>query len=404
MDGGIVYVDELEINKERVFIRVDFNVPQDETGFIVDDRRIRAALPTINYLLDRDCIVVLSSHMGRPKSKRIKNLSLSNVAIRLSRLIEREVKFVDDCIGEKVTKEVSRAKFGSVILLENLRFYEGETKNDREFAKELCNSSLCNIYVNDAFAVAHRLHSSVSAIVEFFKECSAGFLMKKEISAFKRILENPKRPLVAVIGGAKVSDKIGALEHLTNIVDKLIIGGAMAFTFLEADGYSAGKSLVEEDKIEIAREISKMAKAKKVKLYFPVDCVIAKSKEDAGQPKVVPVQEIPEDMTGLDIGPATITLFGEALADARTIIWNGPMGVFEIEQFSKGTYSIASYIANSTAFTVVGGGDTDVALYNTGEIHKISYVSTGGGAFITVLEGRELPAIIALKERCAKKN
>lgn len=393
---GIKFVDENNLRGSRVLVRVDFNVPIDEAGQILDDRRIRAVLPTINYLLDEKCQVVLLSHMGRPKGKRVPRLSLGIVAKRLSRLLEKDVLFVDDCIGEKVKASV-RSK-SDVILCENVRFYPGETENSEEFAREIFNSVEADVYVNDAFAVSHRKHASLYALPLLFPPGRrfAGILMKKELLAIQRILLNPKKPFVAIIGGAKVSDKIGALRNLLSLVDKLIVGGAMAFTFLVAMGVKVGKSLVEKDYIDVAREIIDEANKKGIKLYLPVDCIIAKD-INSNDIKVVPVYEIPDDYSAFDIGPATITLFSEALADARTIVWNGPMGVFEKEQFAKGSYSIVSVLANSTAYTLVGGGDTDVVITKMGEQHRISYISTGGGAFLEILEGKELPGIIALK-------
>ncbi len=393
---GIRFIDENNIREKIALVRVDFNVPKDETGQIIDDRRIRAVLPTINHLLDERCKVILLSHMGRPKGKIVQELSLSIVSKRLSRLLEKEVLFVDDCIGEKV-KNAVKSDY-EIILLENVRFHEGETKDDINFAKLIKDSTGANIYVNDAFAVSHRKHASVHSLAKLFdkKDRFAGILMKKELLAMERIFENPRKPFAAIVGGVKVSDKIGALRNLLNLVDKLLIGGAMAFTFLEAQGIKVGKSIVEQDYIETAKVILDEAKRKGIKLYLPVDCVVARS-IDGDEEKVVPVQEIPPDYAGFDIGPATIVLFSEVLKDARTIIWNGPMGVFEKEQFSKGTYSMVSILANSTAFTVVGGGDTDVAVSKMGEQHRISYISTGGGAFIEILEGKELPGIAALR-------
>ncbi|GBD03029.1 Bifunctional PGK/TIM [bacterium HR19] len=393
---GVRFVDENNLRGSRVLMRVDFNVPIDEAGQILDDRRIRAVLPTINYLLDEKCQVVLLSHMGRPKGKRVPRLSLGIVAKRLSRLLEKDVLFVEDCIGEKVKLAV-RTK-ADVILCENVRFYPGETENSEEFAREIFNSVEADIYVNDAFAVSHRKHASLYALALLFpvEKRFAGILMKKELLAIQRILLNPKKPFVAIVGGAKVSDKIGALKNLLSLVDKLIIGGAMAFTFLVAMGIKVGNSLVEKEFIDVAKEIIDEANRKGIKLYLPVDCVIARD-INSNDIKVVPVYEIPDGYAAFDIGPATITLFSEALADARTIVWNGPMGVFEKEQFAKGSYSIVSVLANSTAYTLVGGGDTDVVITKMGEQHRISYISTGGGAFIEILEGKELPGITALK-------
>ncbi len=394
---GIRFIDENNIRGKRALVRVDFNVPIDETGQIMDDRRIRAVLPSINFLLDERCKVILISHMGRPKGKRIPSLSLGVVAKRLSRLLDKEVVFLPDCIGDEVKSALRKDK-ADVFLLENVRFYSGETENSGDFARELAETVEADIYVNDAFAVSHRKHASIFALTLLFpKEARfAGLLMKKELIAMEKILFSPKKPFVAVVGGAKVSDKIGALRNLLSLVDKLIIGGAMAFTFLEAIGVGTGKSLVERNLIGVAKEVLEEARSRGIRVYLPVDCVVSKS-IDSDSVKVVPIYEIPPDHSAYDIGPATITLFAEALADARTIVWNGPMGVFEKEQFSKGTYSMVSILANSTAFTVVGGGDTDVAVSRMGEQHRISYISTGGGAFLEILEGKELPGITALK-------
>ncbi|MCS7214094.1 MAG: phosphoglycerate kinase [Candidatus Calescibacterium sp.] len=394
---GIKFIDENNIRGAKALVRVDFNVPIDETGQILDDRRVRSVLPTINYLLDEKCKVVILSHMGRPKGKRIPTMSLAPVAKRLSRLLEKDVLFVEDCIGEKV-KSAVRSNY-DIILLENVRYYAQENENNVDFAKQIKESVEPDIYVNDAFAVSHRKHASVYALPLLFEKAKryAGNLMKKELLSLERLLINPQKPFVAIVGGAKVSDKIGALKNILSLCDKLIIGGAMAFTFLEAMGYKAGKSLVEKDFIPVAKDVLSEAAKRGIKVYLPVDCIIAKSIDEDGI-RVVPVQEIPDDYGGYDIGPATIALFSEALADAKTIVWNGPMGVFEKPQFSKGTFSMVSMIANSTAYTVVGGGDTDVAVIKMGEQHRISYISTGGGAFLQVLEGKELPGIEALKD------
>ncbi len=391
------YINEVDIKGKRVFIRVDFNVPLDEYGNITDDTRIRAHLPTINYALDEGAKVILASHMGRPKGVRVDKLSLRPVAKRLSRLLLKEVKFLDDCVGEEVEREISQMKEGDVILLENLRFHIGEEKNDRDFAQKLAR--LCDVYIDDAFAVAHRKAASNVGITEFVKVCAAGFLMRNEIEYFKKAMENPVRPLVAIIGGAKVSDKIGVLEKLVEKVDKLLIGGAMAFTFLKAMNYDVGNSLCEDHMIEVAKNIMAKAKERKIKLYLPVDVVVAERPSKDAEVKTCPVAEIPKGWMGLDIGPATTMLFSEALQNAKTIVWNGPMGVFELDPFSRGTFAMVMYVANSHALTIVGGGDTDVAIHKAGESHKISYISTGGGAFLELLEGKKLPAIEAL-EKC----
>lgn len=395
MDQDILYLDKVNITKKRVLIRVDFNVPLDEYGNITDDTRIRSVLQTINYCMDAHAIVILASHMGRPKGKRDEKLSLAPVAKRLSRLLEKDVIFLNDCVGPEVEMAVKNAKPEDVILLENLRFHPGEEKDDEDFAKKL--AALCDVYVNDAFAVSHRAHASVCGITKLVPVSCAGFLMRKELNYFKRAMQHPQRPLSAIIGGAKVSGKLAALLNLLDKVDKLLIGGGMAFTFLKAWGYEVGKSLVEKDLLNTALEIIKSAKQKGIKLYLPVDCVVGDKFANDANSWVVTVQEIPPDVHCMDIGPATIALFSEALQDAKTIIWNGPMGVFEFESFAKGTYSIAQILARSRALTIVGGGDTDVAIHNVGETYQISYISTGGGAFLELLAGKELPAIKALK-------
>lgn len=390
------YIDQIDLNNKRVFIRVDFNVPMDEGGNITDDTRIRAHLPTIKYALEKGAKVIIGSHLGRPKGKRSEAFSLKACAKRLSELLVRDVLFLDDCIGEKVAKAVSEMKKGDVILLENLRFHEGEEKNDPEFAKEL--AKLCDVYIDDAFAVSHRKAASNTAITEYVKVCAAGFLLKNELTYFNKAMGDPVRPLVAIIGGAKVSDKIGVLEKLVEKVDKLVVGGGMAFTFLKALGFEVGNSICEENMLDTARSIMEKAKKSGVKLYLPVDCVIAEKATTEAVVKNCPIQEIPKGWMGLDIGPATVTLFSEAIQDAKTILWNGPMGMFELDPFSRGTFAMVFYVANSHALTIVGGGDTDTAVHKAGESDKISYISTGGGAFLELLEGKTLPAIEALEK------
>ncbi len=395
---NIVYINELRnLKGKKVLLRVDFNVPLDEHGNITDDIRIRRTLPTINYLLDEGAVIIILSHIGRPKGKRVPSLSLLPVARRLERLLGKDVIFVDDCIGEKVKNVINKAKEGDVILLENVRFYEGETKNDPEFAKKL--AELGEVYIDDAFGNTHRKHASNVAITEFIDVCAAGFLIKEELSYFKRALENPLRPFVSIVGGAKVSDKLAALENLLDKVDKMIIGGGMAFTFLKANGYDVGQSILEEALIGKALDIMRKAQKKDVKFYLPVDVVVADKIDRKAETKVVPAQEIPPDWIGVDIGPATTTLFSEVLKDARTIVWNGPMGIFEIDIFSRGTMSMVHTVASTYALTIIGGGDTDVAVHKAGEVDRISYISTGGGAFLQVLEGKPLPAIVALEKK-----
>ncbi|MBP8626499.1 MAG: phosphoglycerate kinase [Syntrophorhabdales bacterium] len=390
------YIDQIDLNGKRVFIRVDFNVPMDENGNITDDTRIRAHLPTINYALEKGAKVIIGSHLGRPKGKKSEKFSLKAVSKRLSELLNRDVLFLDDCVGETVEKAVSQMKNGDVALLENLRFYPGEEKNDPEFAKQLAR--LCDVYIDDAFAVSHRKAASNTAIIDFVKICAAGFLLKNELAYFDKAMGNPVRPLVAIIGGAKVSDKIGVLKKLVEKVDKLIVGGGMAFTFLKALGYEIGNSICEEEMLDLAKDIMNKARGRNVKFYLPVDCVVAEKASADAVTKITTVQEIPKTWMGLDIGPASVSLFSTAIQDAKTIIWNGPMGMFELDPFSRGTFAMVSYVANSHALTIIGGGDTDVAVHRAGESDKISYISTGGGAFLELLEGKTMPAIEALEK------
>jgi phosphoglycerate kinase len=373
----------------------------DKSSNVTDDTRVRAHLPTINYALEKGAKLIIGSHLGRPKGKRVEELSLKPVVKILSGLLKKEIVFVDDCVGEKVEQAVSIMKEGDIVLLENLRFYPGEDKNDPEFAKKL--ASLCDIYIDDAFAVSHRAAASNSAITEFVQTCGAGFLLKNEIEYFNKAMGNPARPLCAIIGGAKVSDKIGVLEKLIDKVDKLIVGGGMAFTFLKSAGYGIGKSLCEPDMLELAKKITDKAKQKNVQFLLPVDCVIAKSATADAEVKVCGIKEIPEDWMGLDIGPATISLFSDALQGVKTIVWNGPLGMFELAPFSKGTFALAVAVANSGALSIIGGGDTDTAIHQAGQSAKMSYISTGGGAFLELLEGKTLPGIDALEKNGGNK-
>jgi phosphoglycerate kinase len=389
-------IKDIDISGKRVLIRVDVNVPIDENNNITDDTRIRAVLPTINYVLDENAKVIIASHMGRPEGKVIAKLSLAPVAKRFSRLLQKEVKFAPDCIGPEVNAMVNEMQQGDVLLLENLRFHRGEQENEDSFAKEL--SALCDVYVNDAFAVAHRENASVVAITRYAPVYVAGFLLKSEINYFARALENPARPLVAVIGGAKVSSKLGAFENLLKYVDKFLIGGAMANTFLKCMDYDVGESFVENELLWEARSIMKNAIKKGIGFYIPVDSVVADRFDPNAETKITPVQEVPPKWLIMDIGPATSLLYSEVLASAKTIIWNGPMGVFEMDAFSRGTSSMVNYVANSYALTIAGGGSTDVAINRAGESHRITYISTGGGAFLDLLEGKTLPAVAALEE------
>ncbi len=378
-----------------VFIRCDFNVPMDEFGNITDDRRIREALPTIRYCLDHECRVVLGSHLGRPKGYD-ERYSLKPVAKRLQNLLKEEVIMAKDVVGEDAKSKFKALKPGEVLLLENLRFEPGETKNDPEFAKKL--SEFGEFYVNDAFGVSHRAHASVEAITRFYDSDhkAAGFLLLKEIKYLYKLLESPTRPFLAIIGGSKVSSKLGALVNLIPKVDKMIVGGAMAFTFLKALGYEVGKSLVEDELLEEARNIMKEAKEKGVKFYLPVDFVVAPEMSETAPIKYVTYQEIPPTWMGLDIGPASVRLFREVLNDVQTIIWNGPMGVFEIDKFARGSIKLAHYVAESYAIKVIGGGDTAALVSKAGVDEEMTFISTGGGASLEVLEGKELPGIKAL--------
>jgi len=390
-------IRDLDIKGQKLLIRVDFNVPLDGQGNITDDTRIRGVLPTINHALDEHAKIIIMSHMGRPKGQRRDDLSLSPAAKRLSRLINKEVKMAPDCIGPEVEEMVAAMQPGDVILLENLRFYDEEQANDADFAGKL--AGLADIYINDAFAVAHRAHASVVGITDHMEQCAAGFLLQQEMDYFHRSVADPRRPLVAIIGGAKVSSKLGALRNLMDRVDKMIIGGAMANTFIKAMGFQVGKSLVEDDLIDTAKTLIESAKRQNVKLYLPVDCIVADRFAPDAETKQTTTQEVPAEWMILDIGPATTTLFHEALDSAKTIIWNGPMGAFEMDAFSRGTMAMVAHVAASHALTIVGGGDTDVAVHKAGETNNISYMSTGGGAFLMLMEGKELPGVAALNNK-----
>ncbi len=390
------YIDAIDIKGKKVIFRVDFNVPLDGNLKITDDTRIRAVLPTLNHALDENARIIIMSHLGRPKGKPVPQFSLAPVAKRLSRFLDKQVTLAADCRGPDVKKLIEDMSPGDVVMLENLRFHPEEEKNDDGFAKEL--ASFADIFIDDAFGNAHRSHASNVGITRFVKTCAAGFLIKKELNYLIRAVDKPARPFVAIIGGSKVSGKLEALVNLVEKVDKLIIGGGMAFTFLKALGYEVGRSIVEDDLIDKALQIMETARKLGVKLYLPVDCVIAENMSAEAENKIVPVQEMNGNWMGLDIGPATIMLFTEALGNAKTIIWNGPMGVFEIDAFGRGTAAMVHSVANSYALTIVGGGDTDVAVHKTGESDKITFISTGGGATLELLEGKVLPAIKALEE------
>lgn len=389
-------IEDIPVKSKKVLIRADFNVPLDDNLNITDDTRIRSTLPTINYAIDEGAKVILCSHLGRPGGKDPR-YSLAPVSKRLQRLLGKTVSFAPDCVGSRVEKLVSKMKPGDVLLLENLRFHPEEQKNRDDFAKSLAR--LADVYINDAFGTVHRSHASTLGITKHVEEKAIGFLMKREISYLSGAVANPARPFVAILGGGKVSGKIGVIENLGKRVDKVIIGGGMAFTFLSSFGVEVGNSLVENDMLPFARDIKAHAVERGVKFYLPVDCVVATSKEPSAETKIVPVQEIPKDWIGLDIGPASVRLFTEVLANAKTILWNGPMGMFELDAYARGTSAIAHAVANSYALTIVGGGETAMAVHRAGATENISFISTGGGAALQLLEEKELPGLMALPNR-----
>lgn len=391
-------VKDLEVGGKRVLVRCDFNVPMDDDRNITDDRRIKSALPTIEYLKDNDAKVILMSHLGRPKGEANPKYSLKPVADRLSELLNQDVVFAkdDNVVGKNAKKAVNNMKEGEVVLLENTRYRKEEEKNVDEFAKEL--ASLGDLYVNDAFGTSHRSHASNVGVSKYLPS-AVGFLVEKEIDIMGKALENPDRPFIAILGGAKVSDKIGVIENLIDKVDTILIGGGMAYTFLKAQGYKVGKSLLEEDKIDLAKELLKKAEGKNVKLVLPVDTVVAKEFKNDTEYKTVKVDEIPLDMIGVDIGEKTVKLFGDIIKDGKTIVWNGPMGVFEMDNFAKGTFEIAKAMANSNAITIVGGGDSASAVEKSGLQDKMTHISTGGGASLEFLEGKVLPGIDAISNK-----
>ena len=392
----IISIKDIDLAGKKVLIRCDFNVPQDEFLNITDDRRIRSAIPTIRYCLDNGCDVILASHLGRPKEISSK-YSLEPVAKRLARLLKKEVLLAKDIVGEDAKTKAKNLPASEILMLENLRFEKGETKNDENLAKEL--ASMAEIYINDAFGVCHRAHASVEAITNFFDDDkkAAGFLLLKEIEFAENLIKKPARPFVAIVGGSKVSGKLQALTNLLPRVDKLIIGGGMAFTFLKALGYDIGNSLLEEDLIEEANKILIKGKNLGVKIYLPVDVVSAQTCSQDAMIHFSPCQEIPNGYMGLDIGPASVRLFKEVISDAHTIWWNGPMGVFEIDKFSKGSIKMSHYIAESHATTVIGGGDTADVVARAGDADEMTFISTGGGASLELIEGKELPGVKPLR-------
>jgi phosphoglycerate kinase len=389
-------VDQIDLKGKRVFIRVDFNVPQDEKNNITDDTRILLSLPTIRFVSEAGGKVILASHLGRPKGKKDSKFSLAPVAGRLSQLLGKEVALAVDCIGGEVQKQIGEMNEGEVLLLENLRFHPEEEKNEEAFSKAL--ASLCDVYVNDAFGAAHRAHASTEGMTRFVKVVAAGFLMMKEVESLEKALVNPQKPYVAILGGAKVSDKIGVIQNLLDKVTTLLIGGGMAYTFLKAEGFQVGKSLVEEDQIGFSLNLLEKAKGK-MKFLLPSDHIAAERMDAQAKREIVKNDKIPPEWVCLDIGPETVKTFSAEIKSARTIVWNGPMGVFEMEPFSQGTFAIAKAIANSSAMSIVGGGDSVAAVNKAGVANRISHISTGGGASLEFLEGKELPGIEALRRR-----
>jgi phosphoglycerate kinase len=393
-------IEDLNLKGKNVFMRVDFNVPLDEHQNVTDDLRIRAALPSIQKIINDHGRAILCSHLGRPKGQRKPELSLKPAAKQLSLLLNKEVLFANDCIGSEVDKMKQNLQDGDVLLLENLRFYPGEEKNDPEFAGKLANQ--CDIYVNDAFGTAHRAHASTEGVTSYFDRCAAGYLMQKELEFLGQALENPKRPFVAVLGGAKISGKIDVIENLMAKTDALIVGGGMIFTFYKAHGWGIGKSILEEDRLDMAKDILKRSQDSKTKLELPVDVLVADKFEAGANTRTVPVHEIPEEWIGVDIGEKTIAGFKKILSSAKTVVWNGPMGVFEIADFSRGTEVIARHLAEITrkgVVTIVGGGDSAAAVKKFDLEEKLSHVSTGGGASLEFLEGKTLPGVAALTEK-----
>ncbi|SMC36222.1 phosphoglycerate kinase [Desulfocicer vacuolatum DSM 3385] len=389
-------VKDLDLEGKRVLVRVDYNLPLDEHQVITDDNRIKATLPLIRYLLEHDTRIILISHMGRPRGKRVPELSLAPAARRLEALLSHPVTFVNDCIGPEVHAAVEKMVPGDIVLLENLRFHGEEQANDPEFAKQF--AALCDCFVNEAFSVSHRTQASVVGISRVVKMSGAGFLLEKEIACYRNSVEAPKRPLTAVVGGAKVSSKLSALNNLINHVDTLIIGGAMANTFLKSRGIDVGASMVEDELVATAGEILKKAAEKKVNCLLPVDVVIAETFDKNAEKKIVSVENIPRQWMVMDIGPETTAAFSRAVETSATIVWNGPMGVFEMERFRSGTCGVAQAIAASRGFCVVGGGDTGLAVNVCRVTEKMDYISTGGGAFLYLMEGRTLPGVTALEK------
>ncbi len=399
-EGSSMYVkksiEDVNVKGKRVFVRVDFNVPMAD-GKVTDDTRIRAAIPTINYLVEQGAKVILASHLGRPKGEVNEDMRLTAAGARLEELIGKPVKKLDESIGEAVENVVNAMQEGDIVLLENVRFHKGEEKNDEELSKAF--AKLADVYVNDAFGAAHRAHATTEGITKYVDVAVSGFLMQKELDVLGKALSTPERPFTAIIGGAKVKDKIDVIENLLEKVDNLIIGGGLAFTFVKAMGHDVGKSLLEEDKIDLAKSFIEKAKEKGVKFYMPMDAVVTKEFSNDAEATVVDIDSIPSDMMGLDIGPKTAAEYAEVIKASKLIIWNGPMGVFEMEKFANGTKAVAEAMAETAGYTVIGGGDSAAAVEKFGVADKMDHVSTGGGASLELMEGKALPGIVALNDK-----
>ncbi|KMY28236.1 phosphoglycerate kinase [Lysinibacillus xylanilyticus] len=386
---------DIDVKGKRVFVRVDFNVPMAD-GAITDETRIRAAIPTIEYLVEQGAKVILASHLGRPKGEVKEDMRLTAVGVRLAELIGKPVTKLDESIGQEVEEAVANMQNGDIILLENVRFHAGEEKNDPALAEQF--AKLADVYVNDAFGAAHRAHASTEGIAKHVPAVS-GFLMQKELDVLGKALSNPEHPFTAIIGGAKVKDKIGVIESLLEKVDHLIIGGGLSFTFIKAQGHDIGKSLLEEDKVDLAKSFIEKAKAKGVQLHMPIDAVVANEFSKDAETQIVDVDAIPADWMGLDIGPKTAAKYAEVIKDSKLIIWNGPMGVFEMDKFANGTKTVADAMATTTGYTVIGGGDSAAAVEKFEVADKMDHISTGGGASLELMEGKELPGIVALNDK-----